>query len=109
MTAGSEAEESLRNRDWLPTLLSGRPYQLIGDDAAEPYLLRWFLIPRNPVINIYRQTLTSSGLLNDIRRFDAYKFGEVRPRVVARRTEEAGRSDCDAVVTWLDQTLGAVR
>jgi hypothetical protein len=38
---------------WLSTLLSGRPHQIIGDDPADPYLLRWFLIPHNPVLNIY--------------------------------------------------------
>lgn len=61
MTAtGSQAEHALRTRDWLPTLLSGRPHQIIGDDPAEPYLLRWFLIPRNPVINIYRHRFCQS-------------------------------------------------
>jgi quercetin dioxygenase-like cupin family protein len=56
----STAEESLRLRDWLPTLLSGRPHQVIGDDPAEPYLLRWFLIPRNPIVNVYRHRFCRS-------------------------------------------------
>lgn len=55
-----QAEETLRIRDWLRTLLSGRPHQVIGDDPAEPYLLRWFLIPRNPLINIYRHRFCQS-------------------------------------------------
>jgi hypothetical protein len=37
---------------WLTTLLSGRPHFIIGD-PKEPYLLRWFLIPRNPWFNLY--------------------------------------------------------
>lgn len=53
-------EESLPLREWLLTLLSGRPHQIIGDDPAEPYLLRWFLIPRNPLINIYRHRFCRS-------------------------------------------------
>ena len=44
---------------WLSTLLSGRPHQVIGD-PADPYLLRWFLIPRNPVMNIYRHRFCQS-------------------------------------------------
>lgn len=53
MTAvASETRDCLRLREWLPTLLSGRPHQVIGDDP-EPYLLRWFLIPHNPIVNIY--------------------------------------------------------
>ena len=61
MTAvASQAEQSLHLREWLPKLLSGRPHQVIGDDPAEPYLLRWFLIPRNPVVNIYRHRFCRS-------------------------------------------------
>ncbi|MFA5712006.1 hypothetical protein [Mycolicibacterium sp.] len=40
------------NRGWLRRLLSGRPHQAIGG-AADPYLRRWYLIPRNPVLNVY--------------------------------------------------------
>lgn len=40
------------NRDWFRRLLSGRPHQVIGG-PSDPYLLRWYLIPRNPVINVY--------------------------------------------------------
>lgn len=57
---GSDTADSLRTRSWLPTLLSGRPHQIIGDDPAEPYLLRYFLIPRNPVLNIYRHRFCRS-------------------------------------------------
>jgi hypothetical protein len=47
---------------WLSTLLSGRPHQVIGDptDPTEPYLLRWFLIPRNRFVNIYRHRFCKS-------------------------------------------------
>lgn len=41
------------NREWLRRGLSGRPHQVIGDDPADPYLLRWYVIPRNPLINVY--------------------------------------------------------
>lgn len=40
------------NREWFRRLLSGRPHQVIGG-LADPYLLRWYLIPRNPVLNVY--------------------------------------------------------
>jgi len=41
------------NREWLRRLLSGRPHQVIGEDPRDPYLLRWYVIPRNPLINVY--------------------------------------------------------
>jgi hypothetical protein len=37
---------------WLKTLLSGRPHFVIGD-PRNPYLLRWYLLPRNPWVNLY--------------------------------------------------------
>lgn len=37
---------------WLKRLFSGKPHFIIGG-ADNPYLLRWFLIPRNPWFNIY--------------------------------------------------------
>lgn len=37
---------------WLKTLISGKPHFIIGG-ADDPYLLRWYLIPRNPVFNVY--------------------------------------------------------
>lgn len=37
---------------WLRRLLSGRPHQVIGG-PDDPYLLRWHLIPRNPLFNVY--------------------------------------------------------
>jgi len=39
-------------RRWLTQWLSGLPHQVIGDPDA-PYLLRWFIIPRNRFCNIY--------------------------------------------------------
>jgi len=39
-------------KKWLFTLFSGRPHFVIGGNEA-PYMLRWFLIPRNPLCNIY--------------------------------------------------------
>lgn len=38
--------------DWFRTLLSGRPHFYIGG-RANPQLLRWYLIPRNNLLNIY--------------------------------------------------------
>lgn len=46
----SEAPTPLRH--WLPVLLSGRPHQIIGGDE-HPYLRRWYVIPRNPLLNVY--------------------------------------------------------
>lgn len=40
------------NREWFRRLISGRPHQVIGG-AEDPYLRRWYLIPRNPLINVY--------------------------------------------------------
>ena len=37
---------------WLARLLTGRPHQLVGP-AGDPYLKRWFLIPRNRWGNVY--------------------------------------------------------
>lgn len=37
---------------WLRRLLSGKPHYIIGG-AANPYMLRWYLIPRNTWFNIY--------------------------------------------------------
>jgi hypothetical protein len=37
---------------WLRILLSGKPHYVIGGQER-PYLLRWFLIPRNHRLNIY--------------------------------------------------------
>lgn len=53
-------EQALSIGEWLRILLSGRPHQVIGEDPGNPYLLRWFLIPRNPVINIYRHRFCRS-------------------------------------------------
>lgn len=39
-------------RSWFFRLLSGKPHFVIGG-ADNPYLLRWFLIPRNHLLNIY--------------------------------------------------------
>lgn len=38
--------------NWLKTLLSGKPHFIVGS-AENPYLLRWYLIPRNRWLNIY--------------------------------------------------------
>lgn len=37
---------------WLGTLLSGEPHFYIGG-RERPYMLRWYLIPRNRRLNIY--------------------------------------------------------
>lgn len=38
--------------NWLTTLISGKPHFIIGSSDA-PYMHRWYLIPRNPWINVY--------------------------------------------------------
>lgn len=40
------------NQSWLRRLLSGQPHMVIGGHD-DPYLRRWYLIPRNPALNIY--------------------------------------------------------
>ena len=37
---------------WLKRFLSGQPHQIIGG-LDDPYMLRWYVIPRNPLINVY--------------------------------------------------------
>lgn len=37
---------------WLRRLISGQPHQIIGG-VDDPYMLRWYVIPRNPLLNIY--------------------------------------------------------
>lgn len=37
---------------WLKTLLSGKPHFIIGGQDA-PYMLRWYVIPRNRFLSIY--------------------------------------------------------
>ncbi len=39
-------------KKWLQTLLSGKPHFYIGG-TERPYMLRWFLLPRNRWFNIY--------------------------------------------------------
>ncbi|RAV17480.1 hypothetical protein DQP57_00185 [Mycobacterium colombiense] len=48
----SRAERKQLNKNWLRKLLTGQPHFIIGGEH-NPYLLRWFLIPRNSFINIY--------------------------------------------------------
>src|SRR6185369_13137745 len=38
--------------NWLRRLLSGKPHFVIGGHE-DPYMLRWYLIPRNRRLNIY--------------------------------------------------------
>lgn len=37
---------------WFGTLLSGKPHFTIGP-PGRPYMLRWWLIPRNPLLCVY--------------------------------------------------------
>lgn len=48
----SRAERKQLNRHWLRKWLTGKPHFIIGGED-NPYLLRWFVIPRNSFINIY--------------------------------------------------------
>lgn len=38
--------------DWLKTFFTGRPHFYIGG-RDNPYMLRWFIVPRNPWLNVY--------------------------------------------------------
>lgn len=40
------------NKGWLRKWLHFEPHQIIGSDE-DPYLRRWYVIPRNRVLNIY--------------------------------------------------------
>lgn len=39
-------------RDWLKTLFSGKPHFTVGS-TDRPYMLRWYILPRNPYLNLY--------------------------------------------------------
>ena len=58
---------------WLRILVARRPHQVVGP-AHDPYLLRWFLLPRNRFVNVYLQTLASSELLNSVSAPSAGEF-----------------------------------
>jgi hypothetical protein len=45
-------ERKALNKHWLRKLLRGEPHFIIGE-GDRPYLRRWFLIPRNPFLNVY--------------------------------------------------------
>ena len=65
---------------WLRLLLRRRPHQVVGT-AYAPYLVRWFVLPRNRFLNVYLQTIASSGLLKHFHGLRAGKFVELRRRV----------------------------
>ncbi|MEN4464828.1 hypothetical protein VXE65_22690 [Mycolicibacterium conceptionense] len=44
---------------WLAVLLRRQPHQIIYNHGA-PYLQRWYLIPRNPLCNIYLHRFVAS-------------------------------------------------
>jgi hypothetical protein len=44
---------------WLHLLLQRRPHQVVGP-AHAPFLLRWFVLPRNRFLNVYLQKFTAS-------------------------------------------------
>jgi hypothetical protein len=48
----SDGTPATKTWTWLTTLLSGKPHFVIGS-ADNPYMLRWFLIPRNHWFNVY--------------------------------------------------------
>lgn len=41
------------NNRWLRKLLRREPHQLIYNSYGELYLKRWYVIPRNPLLNVY--------------------------------------------------------
>lgn len=38
--------------NWFTRLISGEPHFVIGG-RDRPYMLRWYVIPRNPLVNVY--------------------------------------------------------
>lgn len=38
--------------NWFRVLISGKPHFYIGGEQ-NPYLMRWFLIPKNPFLNVF--------------------------------------------------------
>lgn len=48
----SRTSYNLSNQEWLRRLVSGEPHQVIGG-SNDPYMLRWYVIPRNALLNVY--------------------------------------------------------
>ncbi len=79
---------------WLGRLLARRPHQVIGP-PEHPYLLRYFVLPHNPVLNVYLHRFVASDdpdALHDhpwpfVSLCLAGRYREVRPggRVALRR------------------------
>lgn len=51
MTVKASLENPSYNHQWLRKWLRGEPHIVLGGD--DPYLKRWFVIPRNPYMNLY--------------------------------------------------------
>lgn len=47
-------------RKWAERLIASRPPNYIIGDAADPYMLRWYVIPRNLLFNVYLHRLVRS-------------------------------------------------
>jgi hypothetical protein len=43
-----------------------RPPDFIIGGHERPYLLRWFVIPRNPIINVYFHAFRRSAMLSGV-------------------------------------------
>ena len=50
--AGAATTFLERLKKWLLGWLHGGPHFVVGD-PARPYMLRWYILPRNPLLNVY--------------------------------------------------------
>lgn len=86
------------NRAWLQRLLSGHPHQIIGSDD-DPYMLRWYVIPRNPLLNVYLHKFMRS---DDDRALHDHPWWFVSLMLWGSYTEvtDAGRARRTAPEPW---------
>lgn len=78
-----------------------KPDLVIGDSDA-PYLLRWWVIPRNPIFNVYLHKILRSDddrALHDhpwvnLSFILAGEYVEIRPVAIVRRLLRQGLSTC---------------
>lgn len=86
-------------REWFKRLVSGRPHIVIGSGES-PYMLRWYLIPRNRWLNLYLHKFLSDDedrALHDhpwwfvslMIRGSYYETSEAAPSVFVSNIREA--------------------
>jgi hypothetical protein len=90
-------EEPQSIADWWCIRVSWRPHHVIGHDPTNPYLLRWFLVPRNP-----SSTSTGIASASPIPVSRAIIHGISRPSCCVGATEKSPNTapSCAGLDRW---------